>query len=58
MTDKEIALELTKAYIQHLNARATSVNINSSHLDGKNIPGMYKLFYKSVVDCEKPSDNE
>lgn len=53
LTDKEIALELTKAYLGHLNARATSDQISGSHSKAENVAKMYQLFYSTASKSEK-----
>ncbi|MFJ7971277.1 hypothetical protein [Psychrobacillus sp. NPDC096389] len=48
LTDKEIALELTKAYLGHLNARASSNNISASHIKAENVATVYELYFSTV----------
>ncbi|MCG2325841.1 hypothetical protein K4U30_05820 [Staphylococcus epidermidis] len=52
MSDKEIALELTKSYLNHLNARVNSNNPNHSHTNVDNINKMYQHFYNSVSNLD------
>lgn len=52
MSDKEIALELTKSYLNHLNARVNSNNPNHSHTNVENINKMYQHFYNSVSNLD------
>ncbi|KMS39557.1 hypothetical protein FE82_14775, partial [Staphylococcus aureus] len=48
MSDKEIALELTKSYLEHLNVRASSNNTHHSHTTAENTEKMYQHFYNVV----------
>ncbi|MCO4332460.1 hypothetical protein MTQ91_10970 [Staphylococcus hyicus] len=48
MSDKEIALELTKSYLEHLNARVNSNNTNHSHFNVEGTAKTYKYFYDLV----------
>ncbi|MCG1670027.1 hypothetical protein K4P56_11425 [Staphylococcus epidermidis] len=48
MSDKEIALELTKSYLNHLNARVNSNNPTRSHTNAENIGKTYQCFYDLV----------
>lgn len=52
MSDKEIALELTKSYLNHLNARVNSNNANHSHTNVENINKMYQYFYNLVSNLD------
>ncbi|WDT65156.1 hypothetical protein NV391_09305 [Companilactobacillus crustorum] len=51
MTDKEIALELTKAYIEHKNIQ---IGAKHSHtdMDVKYVEEMYKGFYDIVSNVD------
>jgi hypothetical protein len=59
LTDKEIALELTKAYLEHLNVRVSG-NKSHSFADAKLVIDCYKHFYKTVseVDDSTKKSNE
>jgi len=49
MSDKEIALELTSLFMDHMTARASSNNVSKSHVDDPRIiASTYEMFYKSV----------
>ncbi|HEN2899752.1 TPA: hypothetical protein U4681_001757 [Streptococcus agalactiae] len=48
LTDKEIALELTKAYLEHLSHRAQSNNVSKSHATTQSIVHNYETFYSTV----------
>ncbi|EZY60320.1 TPA: hypothetical protein P1U96_000573 [Staphylococcus aureus] len=48
MSDKEIALELTKSYLEHLNARANANNPNHSHFNVEGAGKTYQYFYNLV----------
>ncbi|MDU3968431.1 MAG: hypothetical protein E6125_11770 [Staphylococcus warneri] len=48
MSDKEIALELTKSYLNHLNARVNSNNPTHSHTNTENTGKTYQYFYNLV----------
>lgn len=48
LTDKEIALELTKAYLDHLSHRSQSDNISKSHATTESIVHCYESFYTTV----------
>ena len=48
LTDKEIALELTKAYLEHLSHRSQSNNISKSHATTESIVHCYESFYTTV----------
>lgn len=52
LTDKEIALELTKAYLDHLNVRVNNKAMHS-HSSIKNLVEEYKIFYKTVSELDK-----
>lgn len=58
MTDKEIALEITKSYLNHLSDRARSNNINESHATAQNVCNMYKAFYDVVSSVGKSSSGK
>lgn len=47
LTDKEIALELTKITVEHFNRRVDNKG-NHSFIDEKHVEHYYKTFYKSV----------
>ncbi|UQD52339.1 hypothetical protein C0971_10180 [Bacillus methanolicus] len=59
LTDKEIALELTKAYLEHLNTRVNN-KAPQSHADVKFVVGTYSAFYNLVssVDKKGSTNNE
>lgn len=50
LTDKEIALELTKAYLDHLNARVNN-QATKSHSTVENTSKTYQYFYNAVSNC-------
>lgn len=49
LTDKEIALELTKITVEHFNRRVDNKG-NHSFIDEKHVEHYYKTFYKSVSE--------
>lgn len=57
LTDKEIALELTKSYIEHLNERVKNKS-SGSHTNVENISKTFKYFYSTVENCGKSADKE
>ncbi|GAE32414.1 hypothetical protein JCM9152_3948 [Halalkalibacter hemicellulosilyticusJCM 9152] len=58
LTDKEIALELTKSYIEHLNERIKSKSITGSHANAESISKTFKYFYSTVENCGKSAEKE
>lgn len=52
LTDKEIALELAKSYVEHLNVRANLKGMHSN-IDSKYLAGAYAFFYKTVSSVGK-----
>ncbi|HFI0103525.1 TPA: hypothetical protein ACGOSC_000003 [Streptococcus suis] len=52
MTDKEIALELTKSYLEHLSQRANSSNVSKSHATEESIIHNYNAFYSMLQDLK------
>lgn len=52
MTDKEIALELTKAYLEHLNARV-SVQAMKSHASVETTSTTYQYFYDVISKIDE-----
>lgn len=48
MSDKEIALELTKSYLEHLNVRANSANPKHSLLNVEGTGKVFDYFYNLV----------
>lgn len=55
-TDKELALELTKAYLEHLSIRATSNRADGSHASVESTKNAYKHFYSVISGVEKRED--
>lgn len=53
LTDKEIALELTKAYLGHLNARAASNSVTGSHSKADNVAAIYEHYFSVVSNVGK-----
>lgn len=53
LTDKEIALELTKAYLGHLNARVTSNSNTGSHSKVENVAATYEYYFSVVSNVGK-----
>ncbi|MEB7366971.1 hypothetical protein [Staphylococcus borealis] len=47
MSNKEIALELSKSYLEHLNTRVNN-KANHSHTNVENVGKMYQYFYDLV----------
>lgn len=56
LTDKEIALELVKSYVEHLNARVNQ-KASHSHVDAKYLASAYSYFYKTISSLEE-TENE
>ncbi|MEG0285021.1 MAG: hypothetical protein RR494_02735 [Vagococcus sp.] len=52
LTDKEIALELTKITVEHFNRRVDNKG-QQSFIDEKHVEHYYKTFYKSVTSLDK-----
>lgn len=52
LTDKEIALELTKAYLEHLNVRASKGTMHS-HANTENVANDFRYFYSLVSQVDK-----
>lgn len=50
ITDKEISLELTKAYIEHLNRR-----IDVTQIDIEHVRCYYKTVFDTVSSVDKPA---
>lgn len=57
MSNKEIALEITKAYLNHLSERAKTTKIEKSHASPDDVCAMYKKFYKSVSSSDDKSSD-
>lgn len=57
-TDKEIALELTVAFLEHLSSRASSNNPNQSHATQDSVAATYRKFYSTVSNSGVSQDNE
>lgn len=55
LTNKEIALELTRLTVEHYNVKA-NLKAMHSHLDMQNIQDFYNSFYKIVSTLD--SDNQ
>lgn len=55
LNDKEIALELTKAFVDHLSVRAQSKDISQSHATPKHILNFYQEAFSVVSATEKSS---
>lgn len=51
LTNKEIALELTKLYVSHINTRVEHGRPNSN-IDSQNISEVYKDYYQTVSTLE------
>jgi len=58
LTDKEIALELTKAFLEHLSHRAKSGNASGSHSTIENVGKMYRHYYSTVSSVDKEKSKE
>ena len=54
MTDKEISLELNKAYIEHLNRRI-DVKASHSQIDIEHVKRYYKTVFDTVSSVDKPA---
>ncbi|CQR24616.1 hypothetical protein BN1356_00960 [Streptococcus varani] len=52
LTDKEIALELTKLAVEHYNVKANLKALHS-HLDVNHIQSFYNSFYQTVSKVDK-----
>ena len=55
MSDKEIALDLTKAFLEHLSARAQSDVKSESHATIEGVRITYKAFYETISSVDKDS---
>ena len=55
LTDKEIALELTKAYLEHLNIRASKGAMHS-HASAEHVANDYRYFYSLVSALDKSKE--
>ncbi|MCI2913975.1 hypothetical protein FH160_03460 [Staphylococcus hominis] len=51
MSDKEIALELTKSYLEHLNIRVNNKALHSQ-ISAENTSKMYQHFYNLVSNLD------
>ena len=49
LTDKEIALELTKITVEHFNTRVTK-GVNHSGLTDETIESFYKRFHEMITN--------
>ncbi len=54
VTDKEIALDLAKSYLTHLNTRAQSPNHTGAYIDAKGVASVYKHFLSVVEGSVNP----
>lgn len=54
LTDKEIALELTKLAVEHYNVKA-NLKAHHSHLNVSNIQDFYNSFYNTVSNLNSDS---
>lgn len=52
MTDKEIALELTKTFLNHQNAKIAAGHQHTD-LDQSGVQGTYKMFYDLVANIDE-----
>lgn len=55
MSDKEIALELTKSYLEHLNTRVTA-KATHSQTNAENLISIYSHFFDVISKLDKSKD--
>lgn len=60
MTDKEIALELTKAYMEHLNHRVQggAAHIQGSHMSTEGLAKAYTYLLATISGTGHSSESE